>query len=317
MHDASLFCVKDFVETAEGLVFAVVSQTIETDRVGCFLRYVRVNDGLQKVDTKQANSLLTRQYPQYLFYSSLLDTMLHGVPISNIILHYRPKHRLQQLLQEASPDAVVNDLQNLCSRLQLFDLNLALMGVTGSVLIGAQNPNSDLDLVCYQRETFNHCRRIIGHLLELKQLQPLSDEDWQQSYLRRQCALSFHDYRWHEQRKCNKAMINGRKFDLSWVNGQAEIGLTRYKKCGPVTLQCQVVDDSRSFDYPAEFKIDHPEIDAVVSFTATYTGQALSGEWIEVSGWIESSESGVQRIVVGSSREATGEYIRVVTEKIH
>jgi len=32
----------------------------------------------------------------------------------------------------------------------------------------------------------------------------------------------------------------------------------------------------------------------VVSFTATYTGQAVSGEWVEVSGVLEQTEQGRQ-----------------------
>jgi hypothetical protein len=73
-----------------------------------------------------------------------------------------------------------------------------------------------------------------------------------------------------------------------------------------------VIDDARGFDYPAEFKIDHQQISSIVSFTATYTGQAVSGERVEVSGMLEQSGQGVKRIVVGSSREAHGEYIKVI-----
>jgi len=77
-------------------------------------------------------------------------------------------------------------------------------------------------------------------------------------------------------------------------------------------LQCRVIDDARGFDYPAEFKIDHQQIGSIVSFTATYTGQAVNGERVAVSGMLEQSEFGVKRIVVGSSREAHGEYIKVI-----
>ena len=81
---------------------------------------------------------------------------------------------------------------------------------------------------------------------------------------------------------------------------------------GNVVLQCRVIDDEYAFDYPAVFKIDHHELDAVVCFTATYTGQAVKGELIEVSGQIERSSTGIKRIVVGSSREANAEYIKVI-----
>jgi predicted nucleotidyltransferase len=50
----------------------------------------------------------------------------------------------------------------------------------------------------------------------------------------------------------------------------------------------------------------------VVSFTATYTGQAVNGELIEIAGVVEQNAHGVKRIVIGSSREAHGEYIKVI-----
>ncbi len=77
-------------------------------------------------------------------------------------------------------------------------------------------------------------------------------------------------------------------------------------------MQCKITDATRAFDYPAEFKVDHEHIDTIVSFTATYTGQALGGETVEVSGLLEQMEQGSRRIVVGSSREAHGEYIKVI-----
>jgi predicted nucleotidyltransferase len=130
--------------------------------------------------------------------------------------------------------------------------------------------------------------------------------------------LSFADYLWHERRKTNKAFINGRKFDLSCShaicknNDSVHSEATSYQKCGAITLQCTVIDDTHAFDYPAEFKIDHEQFDAIVSFTATYTGQAMKGETVEVSGIVEQTPQGVKRIVVGSSREAHGEYIKVI-----
>lgn len=107
-------------------------------------------------------------------------------------------------------------------------------------------------------------------------------------------------------------MINNRKFDLSFIIQSTDVDDDCYQKCGEITVQCTVIDDNHAFDYPAEFVIDHPEINTVVSYTATYTGQAISGERIEVAGIIEQNARGVKRIVVGSNREAVGEYIKVL-----
>ena len=126
------------------------------------------------------------------------------------------------------------------------------------------------------------------------------------------CELRYADYVWHERRKWNKAVINGRKYDLNFIDDTARADAAAYQKCGAVTLQCRIIDDTQGFDYPAEFKIDHEQFETIVSFTATYTGQAVKGEIVEVSGMAERTPQGVRRIVVGSSREAHGEYIKVI-----
>jgi predicted nucleotidyltransferase len=51
-----------------------------------------------------------------------------------------------------------------------------------------------------------------------------------------------------------------------------------------------------------------------VSYTATYTGQVKFGERVEISGLLERSSSGDQRVMVGSSREAEGQYIKVIAD---
>lgn len=307
-----MFFAKDFIETAEGLIFAVVGQSMEHDKVLCFLRYVPHQQGWRKVDTDVANDFLKQHYPHYLHYSPILDASLHAVAQPKIIKHHRPRHRLQQLLNADNHDAVEQDLVSLAKLFQQHGLDLANIGITGSLLIGVQQHGSDIDVVCYGREVFHHCRAVTTKLIALGQLQDLTEQDWQQSYQRRDCDLSFAEYVWHEQRKANKAIINGRKFDLNFIDDRAVGDSEDYQKTGPISLQCQVIDDTYGFDYPAEFKIDHEHIDSIISFTATYTGQALRGETVQVSGMLEQSSQGRQRIIVGSSREARGEFIKVV-----
>lgn len=307
-----MFFAKDFIETAEGLIFAVVEQGLEDGKALCFLRYVRESSGWKKIDTDPANNLLQHRHPDYLHYSPVLDAHLHAVAIDRIVKHHQPKQRLQQLMRATQHDTVERDLFRLCTLFEQHGLDLAQTGITGSILVGVQNQQSDIDLVCYGRDGFHQCRAITCKLIEQGQLQALNDQDWQQSYERRSCDLSFDEYVWHERRKCNKAVINERKFDLNFIDPYTASKTINYQKCGAITMQCKVIDDLHAFDYPAEFKIDHKQISAIVSFTATYTGQAICGEMVEVSGMLEQSEQGVKRIVVGSSREAHGEYIRVI-----
>jgi len=307
-----MFYSKDFIETAEGLIFAVVAQGTEQGKVLCFLRYVKDNPGWKKVTTEPANAFLEQYHPDYQHYSPILDAHLHAVAINRVVKHHQPKQRLQQIMQANQLDAIERDLFQLCELLQQRGLDLNQIGITGSILVEVQKQSSDMDLVCYGRSVFHQCRAITRELVEQGKLQELNDKDWQESYQRRSCDLSFADYVWHEQRKTNKAVINGRKFDLNFIDELKRSGVTSYQKQGAITVQCKVIDDIHAFDYPAEFKIDHEQFDAIVSFTATYTGQAIKGETVEVSGIVEQTQQGLKRIVVGSSREAHGEYIKVI-----
>lgn len=309
---------KDFIETAEGLIFAVVDYGTELQdnlvKALCFLRYLRVDDGgvLQKLATEQANTYLHQNYPAYLHYSARLDAHLHAVAISRIVKHHQPTQRLQGLLQQAAQDSVEQDCIKLCQYFQQNQLDLTQFGVTGSLLVSAQKSSSDIDLVCYDRQQFQHARTLIGNLIASAALQPLSPDDWQEAYDRRACSLSLAEYIWHEQRKLNKAIINGRKFDLSLLSPTPPITPHNYRKLGKINLECRVTNASLAFDYPAVFKISHPVISEVVCFTATFIAQAVEGELIAVAGLLEEAEDGRQRVIVGSSREAPGEYIKVI-----
>jgi hypothetical protein len=86
----------------------------------------------------------------------------------------------------------------------------------------------------------------------------------------------------------------------------------RWRKTGRSTLQAIVLDASLAFDQPARYRINHPVISEIQCFTHTYVGQALAGEMIEAAGAVETADDGRQRLVIGSSREAIGEYLRVI-----
>jgi predicted nucleotidyltransferase len=305
-----MFQVKDFIETSEGLVFAIVMAGLEQNKVRCFLRYIRQDNTWQKVNTEQANTLLKKNYPQYLFHSVELDADLHAVPVNQINKHHQAQERLQYLMQTQSDNNVEQDLRALIHLLEQNGINSLDWGITGSLLLGSHNAHSDIDLVCYDLTILNNTRRVIAQLIQEKQLNDLTQNAWQESYLRRDCDLTFEEYCWHEQRKFNKGLIHQRKFDLSCVTENKDN--TIYQKKGHVVIQAKVINDSRAFAYPAEFIIEHETIKSIVCFTATYIGQAFNNEWISAAGLIEQNELGEQRLVIGSSREARGEYIKVI-----
>ncbi len=302
---------REYVETSEGLIFAVVASGLEQGTILCFLRYVRSSTGLIKCNTDEANKLLADKFPLYLYYSSLRDTHLHGVHQDRVSKHYRPREGLLRIRQQPMHDVVETQLLVLLEQLNEAGLDINTYGITGSILIGAQSAGADIDLVVYGRESFFETRRALGRMLESGRIESLNEDLWREAYEKRGCALSYREYIWHERRKLNKFALGGIKVDLSLVVEKSIDHASAGRKLGTKRLEAEILEDRFSFDHPAVYGISHKNIGEIVSFTPTYSGQAKKGERVEANGLLEQSPDGTRRLVIGSSREACGEFLRV------
>lgn len=305
---------RDFIETLDGLIFAVLDRRLEADRVLCFLRYRREHGKLIKLDTRAANAWLARHAPDHLFRSTRLAADLHGVRVKDIRHHYRPRERVAALRLSVARDAIEAKAQRCLAILEAGGLPSDQIGLTGSLLVGAQHPASDLDFVLYERAAFHRARAIIREAIAAGDLSALTKADWRDAYDRRACALSLDEYIWHELRKHHKGLCDGAKFDLTLVAADAMAEpADPVRKLGRIRIKAAVQDATHAFDFPARYRLNESSIHEVLSFTHTYAGQALAGEWVEIAGHLESTAGGQCRIVVGSSREAPGEFIKVTS----
>ena len=300
---------RDFIETSEGLFFAVVDGIIEDGKVLCFLRYGPNG----KLNTDAANALLHESRPYYLHHSIRLDVDIHAVPVECILRHHQPRKRVRDILAHPPRDEIEGKLLSLLKLLMEYGLSPDVFGVTGSLLIGRQTLLSDIDVVIYGRGNFFRALARVRALIDTGLLDELDTAAWRNAYDRRGCELSFEEYLWHGRRKGNMGLIEGTKFDLALIDEEtATESQAIWLKTGPAVIQGLVLDDAHAFDQPARYSIDHPEIAEVLSFTHTYAGQAKTGETIEAAGNVEASDDGRRRLVIGSSREALGEFIRAV-----
>lgn len=308
-----MFQARDFIITGEGLAFAVTLNGSEDGRVIACLRYVQDPNGLwRKVHTKEAEAILNH-HPRYLHYSPRRDSLVQAVPVEAIATHLKPRLRLQELLAHTSPNPLIARLKYLVTLFKAQGLASQYLGVTGSLLLGQYTERSDLDLVVYGRTAFALARLCVRQAIACGYLQELDASLWQTTYQRRGCALTFAEYLWHERRKHTKGAIDGTKFDLILAEDTSLAPDPRaWHKIGRATICAQVLDAEAAFATPACYRLDHPEVDIALSFTATYAGQAETGEWVEIAGYLEQAPDGKQQIVVGSSREAPGEYIKVI-----
>lgn len=307
----SFLAPKDFIETPNGLLFAVLSGVEESGRIPAYLRYQRTLTGLQKIATADALEILSRYGSRFYFDSASRAVRLQGVAVEDIDRIFSARERTQKLLLDAPVDPISRAAQNLLRYLLDGAVCSETIGVTGSLLIGAQTPQSDIDLVVYDRVAFDQVRNRVLEGIKIGALQDLSPKDWSEAHARRGAMLTLEEYLRHEPRKGNKALVDGIKFDLTLLDLLQEEPEPAKSKEGPMDLRAVVTDAREAFGFPARYRIDHPEIFEVLAFSQTYAGQAFEGERIWVRGRLEILQSGRKRVVVGQDREAQGEFIKL------
>jgi uncharacterized protein len=305
---------KDYISIDDKLFFAVVSEYQEDERALTWLRYVKDKNEMQKLETEQAAKLIAGSHPEFLFYSEYADIELHGIPLEDVEKVYRPDQTVVRLLNMSSPDSIEKDAINIINLLLDAGVKQETIGVTGSLMLGTHNEQSDIDMIVYGRERFFIVRELVKKFLKTGKLKSLDESMWQQTYQRRNCELSFDEYKSHELKKFNKCISGKTKVDISMVTENYERVYENgpYKKIGRDKIIAVVVEDTYAYDFPARYLVENDSFNEVVSYTATYIGQARKGDKIEVAGYIEEGKDGKNRLLVGTNREAASEYIRVV-----
>ena len=293
---------RDFIEDRQGWIYSV-SAYDNADRVGCVLRYIPDDSGdrenpegirCRKVDFEESFRLVGEKEPSY------LEDVLR-IPHGAITRVYKPEERLASC---AARDPRVAEL------VELFSLPAGSLGCTGSRLLGLECPSSDIDLVVYGRDFFR-AREILREAVGCGRAADLSPEMWRTVYAKREPEIPFSVFLLHERRKWNRGEIGGTYFDLLYTRSYDDLAgaaTQRGRRAGKKTLEARVTDATHSYDTPASYLVDHEEVSRVLSFTHTYSGQALEGETVEACGVLEEHGDELW-LVVGTTRTARGEYL--------
>jgi len=298
--------LRDFIEDIDGWLYAVSAYGEEIS-IGAILRYVPDPAGercnaegrrYRKMDFDEAYRVISEKKPEYL-------DILHRIPLSDIRRVYKPEDEMEAIMKR---DVRVRKLS------EFLDLRKGLAGCTGSLLCGLENKESDIDLVVYGQEWFRVRDNLI-RAIRNGTLEGLSEDMWRRVYEKRKPSLGFEEFLVHEKRKWNRGQISGTYFDLLYTRSYEDLGEVNFgrgKVIGRRTISAVVEDSSLAFDSPALYRIKHDEISVVLSFTHTYSGQAFCGELIEACGMCEVHGDELW-LIVGTSRDAPGEYIRSKT----
>ncbi|BDC35474.1 DNA polymerase subunit beta [Candidatus Methanoliparum sp. LAM-1] len=303
--------IRDFVISKDDWILSVVEYD-NRNGINCMLRYVpdpkgeRVKDNngkrYKKFDFDEAISFIKSKKPEYLVGDILL------ISEKDVKTLLKPEERLKDATNKSE------ELRLLVNLLIKEGVREDCMGITGSRLVGLQNDDSDIDFVVYGNEWYKARDRIIK-LKKQREINEIDEDTWRFIYNKRRPEISFNEFIIHEKRKENRGLINNRYFDLLYVRSWDEIKdiylpIQKRKICRK-KIESTVIGDKYAFDSPAIYELDKKDegVDMVVSFTHTYVGQCFKGERIEASGVLEYWDD-KKILVVGTTREARGEYIR-------
>ncbi|MDD1764250.1 MAG: DNA polymerase subunit beta [Methanobacteriaceae archaeon] len=339
---------RDFIYTRDDLFLATTTYLHPDDRILAFLRYIPKEDGERsrnnsrytKVDSKQAYKFLHDHFPNYIFNCDVTQVEMMGVPKDRVKDILKPEERLKEIM-ESSFEGDLDDqlLQKVVMVADIFQdetgISPSHMGISGSILPGLYDTAvSDIDFVIYGLE--NH-RKAMEAFSEIKYdpdcpLNPVGEDYWLRLYEKRikDSSLSYQEFQWYENRKNNRGVVSGTLFDIlatrDWPEIKGIYGDKLYEPLGYAEIECTVKDAIASFDNPAVYEVEDVKIlngptapiTQVASYTHTYAGQAVEGEKILVKGKLEkvTGKKTIHRLVVGTTRESVGEYIKLKSLKI-
>jgi uncharacterized protein len=299
------FSEGDYIRTVDGLFFAVKGGRHSDDLVVAILRYVPDEEGERMLDGKrysrvydigQTTSFLRENHGEYLNYIDWLDLELQSVPRSRIAEIYKPGAKLKEI--------IVNPRSNLEQLVSRFvgtlsaesGVDVSFFGVSGSMLIGLETPDSDIDLNVYGEL---NGRKVYDALRKIRQ-----DQDWVSAYDETSIepvlvsrwadtGLDLERFRPIECSKVLHGLIDGVDYFIRLLMEEDESNST---PLGKVTLSATITDATHSVYSPCIYRIDNVVIEdgseqfmvsELKSYRGKYTEQVKQGDRIQARGSLE------------------------------
>ncbi len=324
----------DLVEDKNHIIYVVVGNEHPIDSILGYPKYIPVEEKTPwKRRTKYFLRLPTCYEVNHIYekaaitpsqvYDPKYGVMVLGVKKTNIIRHYKPHEKLEEIL--SSPrDNLEADVVGIIYQLNKLGIPTRSLGVTGSILLGIHNIEfSDIDLVVYGcREAFNLVENLEGSKNRL--LEPLRGEalsKWVKCHSR---AYRLPENIVKEYYAIWRRLVyRRREVSLVYVDPEPrEWYYSRvYTYLGPAKIIVYVEPwQCRSIYYPStttaliEKIVKGPEIPSreleIVSYESLYTKPLVYGGRLVVEGALYKSSFGEYRLLVGV-REHRG-YIKLL-----
>ncbi|MBA7610827.1 hypothetical protein ES703_18041 [subsurface metagenome] len=159
-------CIEGYyIESAEGLLFAVKGAVHPPEVVTAYMRYVPDPKGERRRGRRryrrlygfeEQEQLLRENCPACLFFDPVFGERLQGLPRDHIVRYYDPCLKLACLRENKSrgglgalEEKAVDFAVLLAERSGVL---IRSIGISGSILVDLHTPDSDIDLVVYGSE---------------------------------------------------------------------------------------------------------------------------------------------------------------------
>ena len=248
---------------------------------------------------------LQQNTPELVAYDPIFDETLCEVPTAKIENHYQPSQKLTKLRSRKELD----DLETKALRLAATLKNEASIpwksiGISGSILVGLQTTDSDIDPIVYGTE---NCRKAYSALQKMSRVTSSDFKSYTQEELQilfdfrsKDTTMRFEDFVKVESRKAFQGKYARTDYFIRFVKDWQELsdnyGDMRYKNSGYSRIKATVADASEALFTPCSYRIENVEvtegpelktIQEIVSFRGRFCEQAQKGEAVIAQGKIE------------------------------
>jgi predicted nucleotidyltransferase len=341
---------RDFLSTEESFFFCVVSPYHPNDRVISYLKYLPAPSGLWKKGRSRFKrvmqvytipnlletfNILRKAHPQYLFFSDFYNITMTAVPRNNVVEHFMPERKLDELFNEPPLDSLQKKVIRLVSLLsKLSSVKTRNFGVTGSVLLGIHDPTfSDMDITVYGTENNYALKEALGEAFlaadsGVSRFGKKRLAEWYANKTQNH-PLTLPEARRIYERRWNIGVFEDTLFSVHPIKLEEELtekyGDKTYHPIRTVTVKATVTSSEDSIFLPAVYRVAEVEekagvdIEEVVSYEGLYDSIAERGETVKVRGKLEhvtDNRTGKEynRVLVGSPEGGGREYIKPLAE---
>lgn len=303
-----------YIESTEGLLFTVKGLVHPPGVVVAYLRYAPDNSGERErvgiryrklYHFEEQEELLRERCPAYLFFDPVFGERLQGVPREHIKQVYDPCWKLDELRGRENLNEVEKNALDFAEILRdRSGISKSYLGISGSILLGLDTPQSDIDIIVYGVENCWAVHKSLRKMLDESSsgVEKLNRRELEELYAFRSqdTPMPFKDFLRLERRKVIQGKFQNRGYFIRFVKTPSEVGERygdrKYNSLGMARIEATITEAKEAIFTPCVYGIDDVKftegkevstLKKLSSFRGRFCEQVKEGERIAAHGKLE------------------------------